>query len=93
MGAPVSTDALALLSAGSLYLALRLALPVLLGMALVGAVVAFVQAGSQTHEPSLGFVAKLAAAALVLFFFHAFMTGSMLGFSTDLWQRIAQVVR
>lgn len=89
----MSPEALALVSVGSLYLALRLALPVLVTAAVVGVLVGFFQAGSQTSEPSVAFVAKLVAAAAVLFFAHAFMGEALIAFSAEVVQRVAQVAR
>jgi flagellar biosynthetic protein FliQ len=89
----MSSGSLALLAEQTLYLALRLAAPCLLAVAVAGVCAGLLQAATQAGDPSLGFVTKLAAGAAALFFCHGFISHELMRFMAEVVARIAQVAR
>ena len=86
-------DQLVLLASDALYLALQLAAPALIACLVVGLAMGFVQASTQAHDASVGFVPKLAAVGGTLILARAFIGSELVHFSTRIFQHIAQVAR
>jgi len=65
----------------SLWLVLLLAGPPVLVAAVVGLLIAFVQAATQLQEQTFQFAAKLVAVAMAIFFTASFMGGTLYQFT------------
>jgi len=65
----------------SLWLVLLLAGPPVLVAAVVGLLIAFVQAATQLQEQTFQFAAKLVAVVLAIFFTSTFMGGTLFQFT------------
>ena len=86
-------EALAQIVSEALYLVLLLSAPVLavsLGVALV---VGLLQAATQLSDATLAFVPRLLAIGAVLVVSGGWMGEQMLRFTTELWQRIPELVQ
>ena len=84
-------QALTELRAG-LETALMVGLPMLLTVLVIGVALGIVQAATQINEPTIAFVAKAVALALLLAFAGAWMLGRLVDFTSSLYQRIPQLV-
>lgn len=83
--------ALALLASDALYLALRVAAPAVIACVVAALLIGLFQASAQSHDPSVGFVPKLAAVAAALLLSRAFMGDELMQFSAQVFQHVAQV--
>ena len=78
--------------AHGLQMALLLGAPMLLSVLAVGVAVGIVQAATQINEPTIAFVVKgLALVAAIAVTGH-FLLGRLVSFTTELFQRIPQVI-
>lgn len=77
----------------ALVLGAKLAAPVLLTALGVGFVVSLFQSITQMQDPSLAFVPKLVAVGVVMLLFGSWMIGEVSGFTTQLYERIPELVR
>ena len=73
---------------GALFLALKLAGPLLAASLAVGLVISLVQAVTQINEATLSFVPKLIALAATLLFLGPFMLAELDGYTRLLFARI-----
>ncbi len=73
---------------GALFLALKLAGPLLAASLAVGLVISLVQAVTQINEATLSFVPKLIALAATLLFLGPFMLAELDGYARLLFARI-----
>ena len=77
----------------AIYLTLLLAAPLLtIGLA-VGLAVAIFQATTQIQEMTLTFVPKIVAVMLALVFFASWMMIKLTDYTTDLLQRLPDIIR
>jgi flagellar biosynthetic protein FliQ len=74
----------------ALFLAFKLAAPVLIVSVLVGLVIAILQAATQVHEQTITFVPKLVAIALVLLIAGPWMIEQMTDFTTALFETVSR---
>lgn len=84
-------QALTELRAG-LETALMVGLPMLLTVLVIGVALGIVQAATQINEPTIAFVAKAVALALLLATAGAWMLGRLIDFTINLYQRIPQLI-
>ena len=77
----------------ALFLAIKLAGPLLLISMLVGLVIAVFQAATQIHEQTLTFVPKALTIALLLLLMGPFMITSLTDFFLQIFEIITQVSR
>ena len=85
-------DVVISLATQAMSLALKIALP-LLGIGLVvGLVVSIIQAVTQVQEQTLSFIPKILAMAAVLVVGGPWMLNQILGYTTDLWTSIPNLV-
>lgn len=68
--------------------AIRLAAPILLLCMLVGVIVAMLQAVTQIHEQSIGFVLKLVVVVMVLAIGGGWMMETLQEFTISIFQRL-----
>jgi flagellar biosynthetic protein FliQ len=66
--------------------------PLLIAALVVGVVIGLLQAATQINEPSIAFVGKLGALALVIFVGGSWMMARLVEFSVDLIHRIPTIV-
>ncbi|GAB2525095.1 flagellar biosynthetic protein FliQ [Lysobacter humi (ex Lee et al. 2017)] len=78
--------------ARGLQMALVLGAPPLLAVLGVGVVVGVVQAATQINEQTIGFVVKAVALTATLGLMGHFLLGRLVAFTTDLFQRIPQLI-
>jgi flagellar biosynthesis protein FliQ len=76
-----------------MILMLVLSLPALAAGALVGVVVGLLSATTQVNDPTLVFLPKLAAVALVIVLLGGWGAGTLLRFTAELWRAIPVLVR
>lgn len=76
----------------ALETALMVGLPMLLTVLVIGVALGVVQAATQINEPTIAFVAKAIALALLLAAAGSWMLGRLIDFTIDLYQRIPQLV-
>jgi flagellar biosynthetic protein FliQ len=80
------------LATQAMGLALKVALP-LLGIGLVvGLVVSIIQAVTQVQEQTLSFIPKILAMAAVLVVGGPWMLNQILGYTSDLWTSIPDLI-
>lgn len=77
----------------ALYLALRLSLPVLAVAFLVAVLVGFVQTLTQLREPALNAIPRLVSVALVLSLSAGAFGSQLLGFASQLYRALPELVR
>jgi flagellar biosynthetic protein FliQ len=77
----------------TLYLATKLAGPVLAGALAIGLAVALLQTLTQIQEATLSFLPKLAIIALILFVTGHWMLGQLTGFTIELYHELPTLVR
>ena len=75
-----------------LEMALVLGAPPLLAVLGVGVVVGVVQAATQINEQTIGFVVKAIALTATIAITGHFLLGRLVAFTTDLFQRIPQLI-
>jgi flagellar biosynthetic protein FliQ len=77
----------------ALVVGAKLSAPVLLSALVVGFVVSLLQSVTQMQDPALGFVPKLVAVGLCLLLFGSWMITEITVFTTQLYERIPDLVR
>ena len=75
-----------------LQMALLLGAPMLLSVLAVGVAVGIVQAATQINEPTIAFVVKGLALVGAIAVTGHFLLGRLVSFTTELFQRIPQVI-
>lgn len=78
--------------ASGLYLALLLGAPLLLVVLVTGVVVGILQAATSINEPTVAFVAKVAALVATLALTGHFLLGRLVSFTTGLFQQIPHLI-
>lgn len=73
----------------AMYIAFKLAAPLLIASIAVGLIVSIFQAATQIHEQTLTFVPKLIVIALLLLFLGSWMLTSMNEFFALIFDKIA----
>lgn len=74
-------------TAKALYLVLMLSMPPILVASLVGIFISLIQAITQLQEQTLAFGIKLLAVVLTLFFMGGWLTGELLRYSEEIFNR------
>lgn len=74
-------------TAKALYLVLVLSMPPILVASLVGIFVSLIQAITQLQEQTLAFGIKLLAVVLTLFFMGGWLTGELLRYAEEIFNR------
>jgi len=75
-----------------LEIALWVGGPLLLAVLAVGVVVGVAQAATQLNEPTIAFVAKAVALTAALFAMGSFLLGTLVEYTTALFQRLPHVI-
>jgi len=88
----MDSDTVIQLVTTALQLAFKVALPMLAAGLVVGVVVSVFQAVTQIQEQSLQFIPKMVAAGVVLLVAGPWMLSQILGWATELYQAIPQLV-
>ena len=78
--------------ARGLQLALTLGAPPLMAVLAVGVVVGILQAATQINEPTIAFVVKAITLIGMLALTGHFLLGRLVSFTTELFQRIPQLI-
>lgn len=81
------------LATDALMLALKIGMPLLLAGLLVGLLISIFQAVTQIQEMTLSFIPKILAVALVLIVGGPWMLGQIVGYTSDLYHSIPNVVK
>ena len=66
--------------------------PLLVAVLVVGVVVGVVQAATQLNEPTIAFVTKAIALTAAIFALGSFLLGSLVEYTTALFQRIPHLI-
>jgi flagellar biosynthetic protein FliQ len=77
---------------GAMTVAFKVAMPLLLVGLVVGLIVSIFQAVTQIQEQTLVFIPKVIALAAVLLIGGPWMLNQILGYTTDLWSSIPNIV-
>jgi flagellar biosynthetic protein FliQ len=76
-------------SNAALWVILKMSLPLLLTVLVVGLVVSFIQALTQTQEMTLSFIPKIVALFIALILFIPFIAGLLNSFTLDIFNKIS----
>jgi len=76
----------------AMQLALTVAAPLLVAALTIGVVIGLLQAATQVNEPSVAFVGKLGALAVVIFILGPWMLARLVEYSANLIHRIPAIV-
>ncbi len=77
---------------GGLEIALWVGGPLLLVVLVVGVVVGVIQAATQLNEPTIAFVAKAVALTAALFAIGSYLLGTLVEYTTALFQRLPHLI-
>ncbi len=88
----MTEDTVIQLVVGAVELALKVGLPLLLVGLAVGLVISVFQAITQIQEQTLTFIPKILATVAVLVIGGPWMLDQLLGYTTDLWTAIPDLV-
>ena len=77
---------------GGLEIALWVGGPLLLVVLVVGVVIGVIQAATQLNEPTIAFVTKAIALTAAIFALGSFLLGSLVEYTTALFQRIPHLI-
>ena len=88
----MTQDVVVNLATAALTLAFKVALPMLGAGLCVGLLVSIFQAVTQIQEQTLAFIPKVMALAAVLLLLGPWMLNQLLGYTTDLWSGIPQLI-
>ncbi len=88
----MTEDTVIQLVVGAVELALKVGLPLLLVGLAVGLVISVFQAVTQIQEQTLTFIPKILATVAVLVVGGPWMLDQLLGYTTDLWTAIPELV-
>jgi len=75
----------------AIWVLLEISLPIMLTALVVGLVISLFQALTQIQEQTLSFVPKIVAISLALILFIPMMGSSLITFSNDLFDKIANI--
>ena len=88
----MDTDVVISLATQAMSLALKISIP-LLGVGLVvGVLISVIQAVTSIQEQTLSFIPKILALAGVLIVLGPWMLNQLLGYTTDLWASIPDLI-
>lgn len=88
----MTEDTVIQLVVGAVELALKVGLPLLLVGLAVGLVISVFQAITQIQEQTLTFIPKILATVAVLVVGGPWMLDQLLGYTTDLWTAIPELI-
>ncbi|MEZ5081114.1 MAG: flagellar biosynthesis protein FliQ [Thermoleophilia bacterium] len=79
--------------AHAMWVAMELALPILVASLVVGLLVSVFQAVTQLQEPTLTFIPKILAVVAVMVFVGPWMVNTMIDYTHELFGKMEQVGR
>jgi flagellar biosynthesis protein FliQ len=85
-------DVVVNLATTAMSVAFKVAMPMLGAGLCVGLLVSIFQAVTQIQEQTLAFIPKVLAMAAILLFLGPWMLNQLLGYTTDLWAGIPNLV-
>ena len=88
----MNQDVVINLATTAMALAFKVALPMLGAGLVVGLIVSIFQAVTQIQEQTLSFIPKIVAMAAVLMLLGPWMLNQLLGYTTDLWTSIPDLI-
>ena len=88
----MTQDVVVNLATTALTLAFKVALPMLGAGLAVGLLVSIFQAVTQIQEQTLAFIPKILAIAAILLLLGPWMLNQLLGYTTDLWSGIPNLI-
>jgi flagellar biosynthesis protein FliQ len=88
----MNQDVVVSLTTEAMSLALKISLPLLGVGLLVGVLISIIQAVTQIQEQTLAFIPKVLALAAILLLLGPWMLNQLLGYTTDLWAGIPNLV-
>lgn len=77
----------------ALMMVLIISAPILAGGMVVGLIISILQATTQIQEQSLTFVPKLIVVLVLLFVLAPWITNVLVGYTTELYAKIPQLVK
>ena len=77
----------------ALMMVLIISAPILAGGMVVGLIISILQATTQIQEQSLTFVPKLIVVLVLLFVLAPWITNVLVGYTTELYTKIPQLVK
>jgi flagellar biosynthetic protein FliQ len=83
--------AIQMLATRAMYMAVILALPLLVACLSIGIVVSIFQAVTQIHEQSLSFVPKVVAVLALLAIIGSWMVGQLESFTREIFNALTQI--
>ena len=75
----------------AIWVLLEISLPIMLVALVVGLIISLFQALTQIQEQTLSFVPKIVAISLAIILFLPMMGSSLITFSEDLYEKIANI--
>ena len=91
MPTPTTTDLILTVAREGLYLAMLLAAPILLAALAAGLVIGVLQAMTQVHEHSIGFVPKAAVVVMAVSMAAPWIGRQLVAFTTSVLELIPQL--
>lgn len=89
----MSQIAIVSLIQGSLWIFVKLSIPILASAVVVGLLISILQAATSIQEQTLTFVPKMIAMVAILFFLGPWMINSMSDYSIRLFMSLASLAR
>ncbi len=89
----MSQAAIVSLIQGSLWLFVKLSIPILVSAVVVGLLISVLQAATSIQEQTLTFVPKMIAMVAILFFLGSWMLNSMSDYSIRIFMALASLAR
>jgi flagellar biosynthesis protein FliQ len=88
----MDVDTVIQLATNAMQITLKVAMPMLLAGLGVGLIVSIFQAITQIQEQTLTFIPKILALALIMVLLGPWMLNQILGYTTELWLAIPNLV-
>ena len=88
----MTQDTVVSLAVSAMELALKVGAPILLTALVIGLAVSVFQAVTQIQEQTLAFIPKILAIAAILLLLGPWMLNQLLGYTTDLWSGIPNLI-
>lgn len=77
----------------TIWVAMEVAAPALIAMLIMGLIISIFQAATQINEQTLSFIPKIVAMTVSFMFFGPWIMRIMMGFATDLFTNIPNIIR
>lgn len=85
----MNTGEIGAIAGRAMYVAMEIAVPLLLLCLIIGVIVSIFQATTQIHEQSLAFVPKLVAMIAMILILGSWMIGQLETFTREVFNKIA----